>query len=226
MQLSSLLHTILQAAKELARKTSERTPKLAQYLPGIYHEEAERPFSPLWALLLLMEDNFAKITKILDEIDVYFDTQDAPAGKGPGQKDFISWLYQWVGMAPGQNWSIQKKRYALGIAADLHKYRGTATGLRCMLALFFEIDVEIEEWDWSQPMRIDERNTIGLDTRIDDQFNINQCFTVTWKPGPEEFKSKSDLKYKIAAIRNLIDQEKPAHTFCYFEVIGYEEEGI
>jgi phage tail-like protein len=224
MQLSSLFDIIVKAAKEHVRKTSERTPTLAAYIPGIYHEEAEQKFSPLKALLLLIEDNFIKITKILDEIDRYFDTRRAPAGEGPGQKDFISWLYQWVGMVPGQNWSVQKKRYVLGIAADLHQYRGTAAGLRCMLALFFEIDVEIKEWDWPQGMQIGVHNTIEMDTRIDDQFNINQCFTVTWKPRPEELET--DLKYKIARIRYLIDREKPAHTFCYFNVVGFEEEGL
>jgi phage tail-like protein len=206
---------------EEARKIYERDAKLAAFLPGIFHEEAERKLSPLWALLLLIEDNFASISGVLDEIDKYFDIWRAPAGATGNEPDFITWLGQWVALVPEQHWTIQKKRYALSIAVDMHKYRGTIIGLRSMLALFYEIEVEIEEWTWPQGMQIGVHNTIDVDTRIDDQFNINHCFTVTWKPKPEEIGP--ELKQKIAAVRHMIDQEKPAHTFCYFNVIGLEE---
>ncbi|MCP5108603.1 MAG: hypothetical protein GY950_34780 [bacterium] len=203
-------------------KPYERTPKLAAHLPGIFHKEAEKKLSPLWALLLLMEDNFASISQVIDEIEKYFDIHRAPAGITSDEPDFVTWLGTWVALIPQQNWSEEKKRYALGIAAELHKYRGTITGLRTMLALFYGIDVEIKEWDWPEGMQIGLRNTIDIDTRIDDQYNINQCFTVTWKPTKEELKR--DIREKIAAIRDMIDREKPAHTFCYFTVTGYEEE--
>jgi phage tail-like protein len=208
-------------ALEPVVKTGERTPKLAAHLPGIFHEEAERKFSSLWALLLLMEDNFAAISKMLDEIDKYFDIWRAPAGETNDQPDFVTWLGTWVALVPEKSWTVQKKRYAVSIAAELHKYRGTLNGLRAVLALFFEIHVEIEEWTWPQAMQIDVRNTIEVDTCIDDQYNINDCFTITWKPTPEE--TGPALKHKIARIRDMIDREKPAHTFCYFNVIGFEE---
>ena len=220
MPLFPLIKPIAQLI-EHARKIYERTPKLAAHLPGIFHKEAEKKLSPLWALLLLMEDNFGSIAKVIDEIDKYFDIWRAPAGETKDAPDFVTWLGTWVALIPQQKWPDQKKRYALSIAADLHKYRGTITGLHCMLALFFEIQVEIKEWTWPDAMQLGVRNTINLDTRIDDQYNINHCFTVTWKPKPEEIGP--DLKQKIADIRAMIDREKPAHTFCYFEVIGYEE---
>ena len=206
---------------EKARNIYERTPKLAAHLPGIFHKEAEKKLSPLWALLLLIEDNFGSIAKVIDEIDKYFDIWRAPTGETSDEPDFITWLGAWMALIPRQKWPDQKKRYALGIAADLHKYRGTIMGLHCMLALFFEIEVEIKEWTWPDVMQIGVKNTINLDTRIDDQYNINHCFTVTWKPKPEEIGP--DLKQKVARIRAMIDREKPAHTFCYFNVIGYEE---
>lgn len=200
-----------------------REPKLAAHLPGIFHREAEKKLSPLWALLLLIEDNFGSITKVIDKIETYFDIWRAPDGT-EGEPDFVTWLGSWVGLIPGQDWPVQKKRYVLSIAADLHKYRGTITGLRSMLALFFEIEVEIEEWTWPEVMQIGVRNTIGVDTRIADQFNINHCFTVTWKPEPKDITK--DLVFKIANIRAMIDREKPAHTFCYFKVIGYDEDQL
>jgi phage tail-like protein len=209
---------IMEAVQELY----ERTPKLAAHLPGIFHQAAEQKFSPLWALLLLMEDNFGSIARTIDEIDKYFDIWRAPAGVISDEPDFVTWLGTWVELIPQQSWTVQKKRYALSIAAELHKYRGTITGLHNMLALFFEIDVEINEWTWPKGMQIGVHNTIDVDTRIDDQYNINHCFTVTWKPKPEEIGP--ELKQKVADIRTMIDREKPAHTFCFFNVIGFEEE--
>jgi phage tail-like protein len=208
-------------AMKAVQSTYERTPRLAAYLPGIFHEEAEKKLSPLWALLLLIEDNFDSISKIIDKIDQYFDIWRAPAGTTGDEPDFVTWLGSWVALVPEQDWPEQKKRYALGIAAHLHKYRGTITGLRCMLSLFFEIEVEIKEWTWPEGMRTGVNNTIDVDTRIDDRYNINHCFTVTWKPKPGEIGP--DLKQKLADIRAMMDREKPAHTFCYFNVIGYEE---
>ena len=209
-------------AIKTAREVYERTPRLAPYLPGIFHKEAEKKLSPLWALLLVMEDNFASLSAVIDDIDTYFDIHRAPAGNTSDEPDFVTWLGSWVALVPEQDWSEQKKRCALGIAADLHKYRGTITGLKYMLALFFEIDVEIKEWTWPDGMQIGCRNTVDIDTRIDDQYNINNCFTVTWKPGPDD--TGPNLKQKIAGIRTLIDREKPAHTFCYLNVIGYDED--
>lgn len=208
---------------EQARKIYEREPKLAVHLPGIFHKDAETKLSPLWALLLLMEDNFDSISTIIDGIDRYFDIWRAPTGLIGNEADFVTWLGSWVALIPERDWPRQKKRYALSLAAELHKYRGTVTGLKYMLALFFEIDVEIEEWTWPEGMQIHVRNSIDIDTRIDDQYNINNCFTVTWKPGPDEIGP--GIKQKIADIRAIIDREKPAHTFCFFNVIGYEEEG-
>ncbi len=214
---------LMTPAIETVQSIVERTPRLVVNLPGIFHEEAEKKFSPLWALLLLMEDNFDSVSRTIHRIEMYFDIHHAPAGATPDEPDFLSWLGTWVGLVPEQDWPEEKKRYVLSIAADLHKLRGTMDGLHYMLALFFGIEVQIEEWTWPQDMRIGVINTSGIDTRIDQQYDINNCFTLTWRPGPEDQGPR--LKQKIAAIRQMIDREKPAHTWCYFNVIEYEEEG-
>ncbi len=220
MDFMALLSPVL----ETVQSVYERNPRLALHLPEVYHEEAEQKFSPLWALLLLVEDNFDSVSRTIEKIDTYFDIYRAPAGATPDQADFLSWLGTWVALPPEQDWPEAKKRYALSIAAELHKYRGTITGLRYMLSLFFEIEVEIEEWTWPGSMRIEVVDTNGVDTRIDQEYDLNHCFTVTWEPGPEE--TGLELKQKIAGIRQMIDREKPAHTFCYFKVKGCEEETI
>ncbi|HLP58692.1 MAG TPA: phage tail protein [Candidatus Deferrimicrobium sp.] len=212
---------IMTTAATMLLAIEARSPKFANSLPGIYHEEAEKKHSPLWTLLLLIEDNFASIANILDKIDTYFDTWQAPAGNTADEPDFVSWLGTWVGLVPETEWPEAKRRFVLGTASDLHKYRGTVTGLRCMLALYFGINVQIDEWAWPDSMQVGVMNTSGIDTRIHVPYNINHCFTVTWKPSPEE--KGPELTQKIARIRAMIDREKPAHTFCYFNVEGNEE---
>jgi phage tail-like protein len=199
---------------EIVDNIDDSTPKWLDYLPAIFHEEAERKESPLWALLWLMEDNFKKINDKIDEIDTYFDIAQSPSAEYPGDDDFLSLLGSWVGLVPKQEWTEEKKRYAVRQAANLHQYRGTAIGMSYMLALFFEIDVEVKEWVWPKAMQVGEYNTIGIDTRLHERPNINHAFVIMWKAdtnGPE-------LTVKIKNIRALIDHEKPAHTWCYLHV--------
>jgi phage tail-like protein len=212
------LFDIMNTAARIMLAIEDRSPKWATSLPGIYHEEAEKKRSPLWTLLLLIEDNFASIATILDKIDTYFDTWQAPDGNTAGEPDFIAWLGTWVGLVPEKEWPEAKRRFVLGTASDLHKLRGTVSGLRYMLSLYFGIDVKIHEWAWPASMQVGEMNTCGIDTCIHVPYNINHCFTVTWKPAPEE--KGPELTQKIVRIRALIDREKPAHTFCYFNVEG------
>ncbi len=214
------LYSLNNSADNLDKERYDRSPGLTQRLPGIFHPQAEKKRSPMWTLLLMMEDNFGSVSGIIDHIETYFDIWQAPSGAVSGEPDFVTWLGTWVGLIPEQHWPDRKKRYALSIAANLHKLRGTIPGLRYMLALFYEIDVRIEEWTWPKGMQIHVRNTIHVDTIIDDQFNINHCFTVTWEPKPDELGP--DLKHKVADIRAMIEREKPAHTWCYLNVIGYD----
>lgn len=220
----TLLKDYIKRSTGLAVAIQDRTPKLARYLPAIYQPEAEKELGPLWALLLLMEDNFDSISSTIDEIDKYFDIRRAPAGNQDGTRDFVTWLGSWIGLIPQKQWSEQKKRYALSIAVDLHRCRGTIDGLKYMIALFFGIDVELEEWAWPDGMQIDVKNTIAVDTCIDDRYNINFCFKVTWRPTQEDMADEFSFKQKLVDIRAMIDREKPTHTWCYFDVAGFDQD--
>ncbi|MCP5049930.1 MAG: hypothetical protein GY940_22375, partial [bacterium] len=102
---------------------------LINYLPVIFHEEAERETSPsggdesesspLRALLKVIRDNFAPIGEKIDFIANYFDVYRAPAGTDELEPDFLSWLGSWLLFVPRAPWPEQKKRYAVSIAADL-----------------------------------------------------------------------------------------------------------
>ncbi|MCP5049206.1 MAG: hypothetical protein GY940_18700 [bacterium] len=204
----------LETIVDIIESQYDRTPKWLNYLPAIFHEEGDRKRSPLWTLLLLMEDNFKTVSDKIEDIDRYFDIDRAPDGDFPGEEDFLSWIASWVELIPEQHWPEEKKRYAVRQAPHLYKHRGTITGLSYMLTLFFGIDVEVREWTWPRAMQIGVRSTIGVDTRLVNRPDINHCFVVIWKP---EIIGE-DIRDKIRRIRDLIDREKPVHTLCYFHV--------
>lgn len=206
----------LETVVDIVAKQHERTPKLLDYLPGIFYEEGDKKRSPLWALLLVMEENFKSVSDIIDNIDMYFDVSSAPVRLLQDDPDFLAWLGSWVALVPEEDWTEEKKRYVVHQAPHLYKYRGTATGLRYLINLFFEIDVEIKEWVWPQGMIVEHSNTVGVDTYLSEQPDLNRCFVIIWKPDKNESGSK--LETKIKNIRALIDREKPAHTKCFFHV--------
>jgi phage tail-like protein len=191
---------------------------LLSYLPAIYEEVAQKKDSPLRALLLISDSFFSDVERTINEIDEYFDPSRAPS---QAQSDFLSWLASWVALTPDERWFERKKRYFVRNAAQIYRYRGTTKGLKFMLNQFFDepVHMEVEEWAWVQGMQIEEHSTIGVDTTLIENMDLNHCFKVTWKrPSPDvsdEFKSR---------IRNLIDLEKPAHTRCYFEIEYPQEE--
>jgi phage tail-like protein len=195
-----------------------RTPDSIKYLPAVFHGEAEERHSPLWALLLTIEHFFGQIEDRIKHIEQNFDIYQAHtfSGEARENKDFLSWLFTWVAFDPDQSWSEQKKRYVLGKAAELYTYRGTITGLRYMLDLFFGIEVEVSEWTWPRGMQVGVQNTIGIDTVLHEKPNLNHCFVITWHVPPSE--SGAALRQKVKKIRALIDRERPGHTRCYFAV--------
>lgn len=196
----------------------DKIPDSIKYLPTIFQEEAEKKFSPLRALLLVNEYYFGQIEDKITHIERYFDIYHAPTVSGEGQesKDFLSWLAGWVALDMDRNWPEQKKRYVLGKAADLYKYRGTITGLSYMLTLYFGIEVDIKEWAWPKGMQVGVQNTIGIDTVLHEKPNLNHCFVITWHVPPAEVVT--GLRERVKKIRVLIDRERPVHTKCYFAV--------
>jgi phage tail-like protein len=192
---------------------------LLSYLPAIYEEVARKKDSPLRALLLISGSLFSNIEQIINEIDEYFDPSRAPFQV---KRDFLSWLASWLALTLDEGWSEKKKRYFVRNAAQIYRNRGTTKGLKFMLNQFFDepVNVEIEEWAWIHGMKIGMRSTIGADTNLIENVDLNHCFKVIWK------RSSPDVSVEfISRIRNVIDLEKPAHTRCYFE-IGYPQEKV
>ncbi len=196
----------------------EERLNLLSYLPGIYEEVARNKDSPLRALLLISDSFFSDVERTINEIDEYFDPCRAPC---QAQRDFLSWLASWVALTLDGRWSEEKRRYFIRNAAQIYRHRGTTKGLRFMLSQFFDepVDVEVEEWAWVQGMEIERHSTIGVDTTLIEDVDLNHCFKVIWRRSSRGVSDELTRR-----IRNVIDLEKPAHTRCYFEIEYPQEE--
>lgn len=206
-------------------KKMEKKDSLLAYLPSIYQQQAEKKGDPLKALLGIFEYFFSGIEKKIDTIDNYFDPYLASALPDRNGKDFLSWLASWVTLELDERWSEKKKRYLIKNAALLYRYRGTLTGLKYIIEQFFDIEVEIKEWNWPDGMKIGTRSSIGVNTILIEKTDIDLSFMIVWKPSDFNVENRDHFTRKI---RTVIDLEKPANTKCYFhlEFPGEEEREI
>ena len=202
-------------------KKMKKEHSLLTYLPAIYQKQAEKEGDPLRALLIVFEHFFSGIEKKIDTIDNYFDPYLTSALPDRNGKDFLSWLASWVTLELDERWSEKKKRYLIKNAALLYRYRGTLTGLKYIIEQFFDIEVEIKEWNWPDGMKIGTRSSIGVNTILIEKTDIDLSFTVVWKQSGFIIENRDHL---IRKIRTVIDLEKPAHTKCYFHLEFPEEE--
>lgn len=108
--------------------------RLAQFLPAVYQEED--PFIVRYTAGL--DDVLASILATLDCLDAYLDPDVAP-------EDFLEWIAEWVGAVLDENAPIALRRSAVAAAAELHRRRGTVTGLRMALELLTGGYVEIAD---------------------------------------------------------------------------------
>lgn len=189
-----------------------KSPKLnlADYLPAIFNSEKDST-DPLRAILDIAENIFNRANDILDKTEIYFDPDTAPSEP---DRDFLSWLALWVDLNLFDDWSDLKKRRILKNVANLYKLRGTVHGLRYMIEQFFDVKAKVEEWKWPG-MIIGVYSTINIDTIIRSAPDHDHYFMVTcWCTSKGQ--DKSELEHKIS---KLINNEKPAHTIYYLNII-------
>ncbi len=191
---------------------------LINYLPALYQQQAKEGYNPVSALLLIFEHSFSEFEKTIDIVDTYFDPYLTTGEQDKSGRDFLSWLASWVNLGLDELWSERKKRYLIRNAAILFRYRGALIGLKYIIEQFFDINVEIKEWDWPQGMEIGKYSSVGIDTVLMEQLDTKLCFMVIWKPPHADVKPEL-----LKKIRTVIDLEKPAHTRCYFQLKFPEE---
>lgn len=114
---------------------------LGTLMPGIYQADdfAQRFTSGLDVVL-------APILSTLDNLSAYFDPRTAPP-------DFLQYVSGWVGIYLQESWSIERRRDVVRGAVGIHRWRGTAGGIRDTVATVLDVPVEVLENGgaaWSQ----------------------------------------------------------------------------
>jgi phage tail-like protein len=104
---------------------------VAQQLPAVMQED-----DFLTRFVQAFDDGLAPVLATLDNLQVYVQPDVAPV-------DFLQMLADWLGLDSDGRWTIEQRRSLVAQAIDLHRRRGTASGLRDLLKLLYPGDVEI-----------------------------------------------------------------------------------
>ena len=184
--------------------TAKSLPRTLKYLPGVYQEHGSIPGTPLWTILSIIEAFFSDLEEKLERLPEYSDPDIAPLAEHPDH-DFLSWLAQWVAMSLDRDLlaecftaegltgeKIQRRwRRLIKDAARLYRLRGTPLGLRYMVEVVYDVDVEIIERAWPQGMVIGVCSSIGEQTFIIDPPDFARSFLVLIEPPvPEQTLSE------------------------------------
>ncbi len=158
------------------------------------------------------------IEEKLNRIPDYFDADETPA-------EFLTWLAGWVALTlkEGAGWdekTLPKKRQLLAQIVPLYQKRGTREGLEEYLKIYVGEGVRIIEE--LIPLQVGIHSKVGVDTLIE---GLPPYFFMVEITLPVPYPTAMSEKQK--AIRELIDLEKPAHTYYSIKItvptmkIGY-----
>jgi phage tail-like protein len=106
---------------------------IGSLLPPIYQDD---PMAQRFTAGL--DDVLAPVVSVLDNLDAYLDPGVAP-------EDFLHWLAGWVGVVLDETWTLDRQRELVQRSAALYGARGTVRGLRGLLELFVDGEVEVTE---------------------------------------------------------------------------------
>jgi phage tail-like protein len=195
----------------------EQPSSYLRSLPGIYQQDAERGafigrYLKIFEKILAgIEDGVLAgttriegIEQIIARIYGFFDPSTAP-------KDFLSWLASWMALMLRDDWEEVKKRRLLGRIMSLYRIRGTKKALEEYIRIYV-VEGGVEITEVVAPLQIGVTSTIGEDTYIGGGPPHFFVITVTLPEPDLELKARRE-----AAVRAIIDLEKPAHT--YYELI-------
>ena len=165
---------------------------LGMMLPPVYFDD-----SLALRLTAGLDEVLAPVFGTLTNLSAYVDPRVAPI-------DFVEWLAGWVGLALDQTWPRDRQRALIRQAADLYRLRGTAKGVAAHVALYLQIEPEIEETGgaaWSPvpggPIPGDAVPHLKVRVRVSDPASV-------------------DVQRLDAVIRTA----KPAHVAHEIEVIA------
>lgn len=184
----------------------ELSDKYLKYLPPILFQKEfwqristtnheKEPAEPafLTRFLRIFEQQFNRIEENIDGIPRLFNPATTPA-------EFLNWLAAWFALEVDEQWDERQIRSVLGSINDLYQKRGRMDNLRRYLNLYVtDATVKIAE--------------------------MTPEDSPEWRFG---FKVLVEFPYHhyprrpliARAIRQMIEREKPAHTFYYIDFLS------
>lgn len=215
----------------------EEESKYLRYLPSIYQAKENDPaflgrFLKAFEKMLSGIDDgvdipgqsLKGIEEILDNIHDKFDSDVTDS-------DFLPWLAGWVALSlkEGESWSDPKKRELITRIVPLYQKRGTKEGLEEYLKIYVGEGVRII--DELNSFQIGVSSRVGIDTIIDGLplycFIVDVPFSASFSESGSLVRSETEK-----SIREIIDIEKPAHTYyrINFNIstmqVGYARVGV
>jgi len=219
---------------------SDSESKYLQYLPGIFQAGKEdEKYVYLGNFLKAFEKilsgrnddgNLKGIEEILDNIQIYFDPYKTPL-------DFLPWLSGWMALTlkEEEEWNAydsRKKRDLIARIIPLYQKRGTLEGLERYIRIYVGEDVKISINEFLEPFCVGVTSTVGMNTVVGEgRPYYFQVYMELSAP------NRVLLEKKRRAIIDIIDLEKPAHTYYmllirvptmqigYFNPVTGEREG-
>lgn len=128
--------------------------------------------------------------------------------------ELLNWQSTWIGLACDNNWTLDSKREIMATILPVFRQRGTAAGLQELLNTFITGDIAVNDVVAAPAM------TVGRNTQLKAAYASGDpvvggvrpfAFQVVLTVPTYDIHSMPVLA-KVAAIRALVDQEKPAHT--------------
>jgi len=192
----------------------EKESKYLQYLPIIYQGNAGNTSAGFLGRFLKAFEKVLSgisdeapesargIEQILDGIHDYFDPANTPS-------EFLSWLAGWVALIlrEGEGWDEKKKRNHIAQIIPLYRKRGTREGLEEYIRIYVE-DVTVSITEFLEPLQVGVTSKVGDNIMIGSgrpyYFHVKMVL-----PEPDH----TMLEKKKQAIIDIINQEKPAHTY-------------
>lgn len=179
-----------------------------QYLPALYEQD-----DLLGRYLMLFERSWSPIEERLAHSHCYFDAKYAPV-------QLLSWLAWCLNSVLDESWPEAKRRRLLTEFAALYRKRGTKAGLKALLEIYTESEVEIiEHWAGNLQLgveaRLGRRVALGKDNSP-ATFTVKVRWPATFAaPDGQSAAELESVQYAaqwLQKIHTIVAAEKPAHT--------------
>ena len=204
-----------------------------EYLPAVYQSDpVSKDF--LERFLSIFETTLSGIEGRVSNIWQYFNPEGVPDVEPP--KDFLSWLAGWVGMTFEPGWTTATRRRLLRHSPELYCKRGTPAGLKLLLRLALDIEVEVlEHFQMRRWVFLASQSSLCAGAQLWGNCIVNRLqldensrvgdFALDATPDPARdpffvYAHKFSVFVKRGELddagermmRRLIEQAKPAHT--------------